>query len=163
MSALSLAPARWPVALGTTLLWTAAAAAVVFWALKLAAPSDAAPPAAPLAAPLAVNSDDVARALGAPPASSAAPGPDAGGRYVLLGVVADGAQQGAALIQIDGQPPRPFAVGADLGGGYVLQSVDRRAAALGARMDAPTSLTLRMPKPVEAPGVIVRGSEPAPQ
>jgi general secretion pathway protein C len=44
-------------------------------------------------------------------------------RYTLLGVVADRQQQGAALIAIDGEPPRPYAVGAQLEGGLVLQSV----------------------------------------
>jgi len=159
MSELIRASARWPVPLGTTVVWTVAAATVVFWALKLAAPSDGAAPATPVAAPLAINSDDVARALGSVPAGAAiAPGPDAGGRFVLLGVVAGADQQGTALIQIDGQPPRPFSVGADVGSGYVLQSLDRRAAALGARMDTPTLLTLRLPKPAAAPGVVVHGA-----
>jgi general secretion pathway protein C len=159
MSTLSLVPARWPIALGTTVVWTLAAASVVYWGLKLAAPADSAPPAAPVAAELAVNPDDVSRALGAVGAAqAAAPGPDAGGRFVLLGVVADVDQQGAALIQIDGQAPRPFRVGQDVGNGYLLQSLDRRTAALGAGLNTPTLLTLRLPDPPAAPGIVQRGS-----
>ncbi|MDM0045342.1 general secretion pathway protein C [Variovorax dokdonensis] len=160
MSALSHTPARWPVALGTTAVWTLAAACLVYWGLKLAAPPDSMPPATPVAAALAVDTDDVSRVLGATGAAPAvAPGPDAGSRFVLLGVVADVDQQGAALIQIDGQPPRPFRVGQELGSGYVLQSLDKRAAALGARLDTPTLLTLRLPDPPTAPGIVIRGSQ----
>ena len=54
--------------------------------------------------------------------------PEAASRFVLLGVVADTDGQGAALIAVDGKPPRPFRVGAKVADGYVLHSVSARAA-----------------------------------
>ena len=82
-------------------------------------------PVTPVAsvAPPAVRSDvaSVARALGAAApatAQDASPAPvAAASRWRLLGVVAQPGQQGAALISMDGQPPRPYAVGAALDGG----------------------------------------------
>ena len=71
--------------------------------------------------------------------------PDAASRFVLQGVVADDDQQGAALIAVDGKPPRPFRVGAKVADGYVLQSVSTRAAALGASLDGAPAFTLQLP------------------
>jgi general secretion pathway protein C len=75
----------------------------------------------------------VAKALGAsgPLAAPDAPAPVlASSRFVLVGVVASGAQ-GAALIAVDGKPAKPFAVGATVGDDFVLQSVQPRQAVLG--------------------------------
>lgn len=130
-----------------------AAASVVFWGLRLAAPPESTAPPALVSAPVAVDPAEVAKAFGATTAPLASLAPDAGNRFVLLGVVADGDQRGAALIAVDGKAPRPYRVGQQLGDGYVLQSVDLRAAKLGAGADTPTLLTLQMPKPAAAPGV----------
>ncbi|HSU23837.1 MAG TPA: type II secretion system protein N [Variovorax sp.] len=130
---LSYPTARWPAAVATFGLWTAAAAVVVFWGLRLAAPPDAAPPPV-VAAPQTGNIDPtaVARLLGAvtgvAPVASA---PEAAGRFALLGVVADNLQRGVALIAVDGQPPRPFRVGGRVAEGHVLQSVGTRSAVIG--------------------------------
>jgi general secretion pathway protein C len=141
------APARWPSAAATALVWALAAASIVFWGLRLAAPSDAlAPP--PVAAAVQAPPDPalVARMLGAVPGrAEVAATPEAASRFVLLGVVADGAQQGAALIAVDGKPARPFRVGARVADGFVLQAVDTRAATLGASFDAPPAFTLQLP------------------
>ncbi|WP_260396770.1 hypothetical protein [Variovorax sp. KBW07] len=107
------------------------------------------------------DSDAVARLLGVLPASSTAPvAPEAASRFALSGVVADPSKQGAALISIDGKPPRPFRVGSKVGEGYVLQSVGVRAATLGAQLDGPAAFTLQLP--VRAP-INVSSSVPPPQ
>jgi len=88
----------------------------------------------------------IARLLGAhPEAPAVVAAPEAASRFALLGVVADSAGAGAALIAVDGKPPRPFRVGAALADGYVLQSLDARAARIGARRDAATVFTLQLP------------------
>ena len=134
-----------PVA--TAALWTLAAASAVFWMLRLSAPADAlAPPAA--ATRLASDADPaaVARLLGAVPAANAATvTPEAASRFALSGVVAYGTTRGAALISIDGKPPRPWRVGAQLGDGFVLQSVGLRSATVGASVDAAPAFTLQLP------------------
>lgn len=139
--------ARWPVASATTALWALAAASVVFWGLRLAAPSGAvAPPAVASTAPAEVDPAAVAQVLGAVSTRAAAAVlPDAASRFVLLGVVADADQQGAALIAVDGKPARPFRVGYPVAEGYVLQSLDRRAATLGASRDSAPGFTLQLP------------------
>jgi general secretion pathway protein C len=143
----SYAPARWPSATATTALWALAAASVVFWGLRLMSPSDAvAPPALSSNAAATVDPVAVAQMLGAVPSQAAVVAtPDAASRFQLLGVVADADQQGAALIVVDGKPPRPFRVGAKVADGYVLHSVSARAASLGASVDAAPAFTLQLP------------------
>jgi general secretion pathway protein C len=151
--------ARWHAPLATTGLWALAAGAAVFWALRLASPADAVAAAATMPRPsVSADTDAVARLLGVLPASSAAPAaPEAASRFALSGVVADPSKQGAALIAIDGKPPRPFRVGAKVGDNYVLQSVGLRSATLGAQVDGPAAFTLQLPVRapinVSAPGV----------
>lgn len=143
----SYAPARWPSATATTALWALAAASVVFWGLRLMSPSDAvAPPALSSNAAVTVDPALVAQMLGAVPSqATVAATPDAASRFQLLGVVADADQKGAALIAVDGKPPRPFRVGAKVADGYVLHSVGARAASLGASVDATPAFTLQLP------------------
>ena len=52
---------------------------------------------------------------------------------------------GAALIAVDGRPPKPFAVGSAVEAGLVLQSVEGRRARLGPAPGAPAALTLELP------------------
>lgn len=69
----------------------------------------------------------------------------ADGRLVLQGVLAGQAQgSGAALIAVDGQPPKPFRVGAAVGD-LVLLALGPREARLGPRADGPVSVTLEVP------------------
>lgn len=163
------APARWPIATATTALWALAAASIVFWGLRLAAPSDAiAPPA--VAAPQAVaDPAAVAQLLGAVPSQpTVVATPEAASRFALLGVVADTEGQGAALLVVDGKPPKPFRVGATVADGYVLQSLTTRGASFGASAGSAPAFTLQLPTrplavmsppavstppPVVAPGV----------
>jgi len=143
--------ARWHAPLATTGLWALAAGAAVFWALRLSSPADAVAAAAAMPRPsVTADAEAVGRLLGVVSAQSAAPAaPEAASRFALVGVVADPSNQGAALIAIDGKPPKPFRVGSRVGDNYVLQSVGVRAATLGAQADGPPAFTLQLP--VRAP------------
>jgi len=143
--------AHWHAPVATTGLWALAAGTAVFWGLRLASPPEPVAAAATMpAASVSADADAVARLLGAVSASEAAPAaPEAASRFALSGVVADPFNQGAALISIDGKPPRPFRVGSRVGDGYVLQSVGVRSATLGASVSGPAAFTLQLP--VRAP------------
>jgi general secretion pathway protein C len=144
----------WPsVAAGV--LWLAAGLSAGYWVLLAVGRTPVTPvAAAPMALPV-VDAALVARALGVPPAvapTSVAQAPVATpSRYVLLGVVAVGPAQGAALIGMAGQPPRPYRVGAVLGGGLVLQSVSRSSARLGPALQGPATVELTLPQTPSAP------------
>lgn len=143
-------PDRLVAALLTLLLWALVAASALYWYFRA---SGAAGLATPRAASTAgsgaeVDARQVARALGAlgpaAPASAAAPATPLAGRLALRGIVThDG--RGAALIAVDGKPPRPVRVGAALEGvegGWTLRSVAPHAAVLGAGDE---QLRLEMP------------------
>lgn len=138
---------NWNVRGTTFVLWAAAAASAIAWGLKLGNPTGQGPVApAAVRPPLAADPAAVARLLGAvqggPAAPAAAP---ASGRFSLVGVVADRSHQGAALIAVDGRPPKPFRVGSTVDEGLVLQSVQARRAVLGASADGPATVTLDLP------------------
>lgn len=140
---------KWGVRLGTFALWLALGGSVVYWGLRLSVPPGGVP-VPPVAGPAAaIDAEAVARALGAgsrPTALAASQAPvPADGRLVLQGVLAGQAQgSGAALIAVDGQPPRPFRVGAAVGD-LVLLALGPREARLGPRVDGPVSVTLEVP------------------
>lgn len=135
---------RWAVAGGTFVLWGLVAASAVYWAMKLSSSAATGPIAPP--APIAPPSDPaaIARLLGAA-AAAAAPAASVPSRFALLGVVAEADGGGAALISVDGKPPKPYRVGAAVDEGLVLQSVQPRRATVGASMQAPPTLTLELP------------------
>ncbi|MET3914614.1 general secretion pathway protein C [Variovorax sp. OAS795] len=151
--------ARWHAPFTTAGLWALAAGAAVFWGLRLASPTEPVAAAATMPrASVSADADAVARLFGAVSSSDAAPAaPEAASRFALSGVVADPLNQGAALIAIDGKPPRPFRVGSRVGDNYVLQSVGVRSATLGASAQGPAAFTLQLP--VRAP---ISVSSPAP-
>jgi len=135
------------------MVWALAAASAVFWGLKFV-PAPGAPAALPIAGSGAPVADPavVARLLGANPSAAPAPGAVSGAsRYNLLGVVADRDHRGAALIAVDGKPPKPYRVGARVDDGLLLQSVAPRRVVLASSADAPASVTLDLPVPTEAP------------
>jgi general secretion pathway protein C len=137
-------------ALVAGVLWLAAGLSAGYWVLLALGRSPVTPLA--VAAPSATQVDTVAvaRVLGAQPQAGAAVAAVATGtQYSLLGVVAGHASGGAALIAVNGQPPRPYVVGAALEGGLVLQAVSRRGARLGSSMSGPTTHELALP-PSEA-------------
>lgn len=137
---------RWAVAAGTFVLWGLAAASAVYWGMKLSStgmPAALAPPApsAPASDPAAI-----ARLLGATPATAAAaPVASLSSRFSLLGIVAERDGGGAALISVDGKPPKPYRVGAPIDEGLLLQSVQQRRALIGPSMQAAPALTLELP------------------
>ncbi|MDR3451825.1 MAG: type II secretion system protein N [Rhodoferax sp.] len=138
---------RWWLHSVTLIVWALAAASAVFWGLKFV-PAPGAPAALPIAGNGVATADPatVARLLGANPAAAPVAGAASGAsRYNLLGVVADRDHSGAALIAVDGKPPKPYRVGAAVDGGLLLQSVAPRRAVLAASMDAPASATLDLP------------------
>lgn len=143
-------------------VWALAAAAGVFWGLKVFVRPAAPPPHAVVAAN-ALPTADLTRVLGVPStpagddeedAEAAVPGD---GRFVLVGVVAargaPSARDGVALIAVDGKPPRAYRVGAVVDGDQVVQSVEQRAVQLGPR-GGPARIALELPvRPPPATGV----------
>ena len=139
-------------ALTAGVLWLAAGLSAGYWALLAWGRSPVTPVAAVAMAPVGSDAAAVARALGAaaPVAAAEAPAPvAAAARYRLLGVVDQAGRNGAALIAIDGQPPRPYTVGTVLEGGLVLQSVGRLGAQLGASSAGPATVELSLPQPAK--------------
>lgn len=129
---------------GTTfLLWAAAAATAVFWALRFFAGGAAVPahakPVSAVAPVPALQAVDLSRVLGAEPAPVAAVAtPQAApsdARFQLLGVVASrsapSAREAVALIAVDGKPARAYRVGAVVSGDTVLRAVHAKGADLG--------------------------------
>ncbi len=145
----------WLPRLFTFVLAALAAGSAVFWALHLTAPlQSAALPAVDLQQPVLADTAAVVRALGGSVDAVSTPvaGPAlAASRFALTGVIA-GASRGAALIAVDGKPPKPYRVGARVADEWVLRSVQPRRAVLvqvDATGQAPatggTELTLEMP------------------
>lgn len=141
-------------AVAAGVLWLAAGLSAGYWGLLAVGRTPVAPvPAAPLALPVA-DPSVVARALGFLPevvAAQVAPAPvPVASRYALLGVAVEGLG-GAALIGLDGEPPRPYRVGAALEGGLVLQAVSRTTARLGPSLQGPATVELSLPQAPSAP------------
>lgn len=136
----------WPSRLLTLLVWGLAAASVAYWALRLMSPSAGAGPVSVARAALTqADATAVARVLGATAQVVATAGVATANRYVLTGVVADRRQGGAALIAVNGQPPKPFRVGAEVEPGVVLASVGPRRAVLAPDLQAEPVATLELP------------------
>ena len=91
---------------------------------------------------------ELTRLLGAAAPVATSPGPSPADRFILSGVIASPAGQGAALISIDGKPARPFAVGSELAPGYVLVFVTKQEAMLADGQLAPVRVVLSMPMPL---------------
>jgi general secretion pathway protein C len=137
---------RWAVAASTFVLWGLVAASAVYWGMKLSGSSGSGPLAPPALSTPPNDPAAVARLLGATSAVAAAPaGATLSSRFALLGVAAEPDGGGAALISVDGKPPRPYRVGAPVDEGLVLQSVEPKRASIGASMKAPPAVTLELP------------------
>ena len=142
--------ARWTVHGTSFVLWALAALCIAYWVLRFAGTTDqVSAVAAPVAAPPAADPMAVARLLGAGAGAQVAgdgAAPALASRFVLTGVVADASGGGAALIAVDGRPPRPYRVGSRLDEGLVLQSVQGRRALIGPSRDGPTAVALGLPR-----------------
>ena len=137
---------RWVAPAATLALWGLVAWSGVYWGLKAVASSaPSRPVTSALGAPQPADPVAVGRLLGASPAVANAAAPSLASRFVLMGVVAGISGAGAALIAVDGQPPRPYTVGATVTEGFMLQSVQGRRATLGPSPDAPPAVTLELP------------------
>jgi len=142
----------WRLRLVTLLAAAGASASASYWALKF----NAVPPAlakTEIAAPRprTIDPQFVARALGGSaqgqdPGSANSPLEAEAARFKLAGIVSAHKNGGYALISIDGQAAKPFSVGARINESWVLRSVQLRSATLSTNMDAPTSMTLELPK-----------------
>ena len=136
-----------PVKLTTLLLWAAAAAVVVFWALRFTSGASEQLPVISAAQPVQANAQAIAKALGAvalPATAAAAP---VASRYSLLGVLAGNESGGgAAVIAIEGKGSKAVRVGEAVDEGLILQSLAAREARLGP-VNGPASTVLQLPKP----------------
>jgi general secretion pathway protein C len=153
-----LNPALWFSRIVTFVFAALAAGSAVYWGLQWSSLGGGAAVAA-VDSPQqwTAQTSAVEKALGglgqAPGLDSGAPSaPLLATRFVLIGVVAGTSQAGAALIGVDGKPPRPFEVGARLADDWVLKSVQGRRAVLarnGAEANPadglPAQLVLDMP------------------
>lgn len=136
----------WRVRAGTLILWAAAGACVVFWALRLATPAGASMVAVAAPAPVSVDLQALAQVLGAGPALPVAQAPAAPSRYTLHGLLAGrDSGRGGAVIGVNGQPAKAFAVGAQVDEGLVLQSVGVQEARLGPSRQGEATVTLELP------------------
>jgi general secretion pathway protein C len=154
-------------------IWAAVAASASFWVLRVAATralqgSLPAPGSVTATAPGAVGMPDlaaVARALGAaaaPAAAEVAAAPPVESRLRVLGIVASPrGGTGAALIAVDGQPPRPVRVGAEVEPGVVLVAVELRSVRLRGRDGTERSLPLPIAPPASSTASGVGGAAQA--
>ncbi|HUR88483.1 MAG TPA: type II secretion system protein N [Ramlibacter sp.] len=137
---------RWAVAASTFLVWGGVAASAVYWGMKLSSGADTSSVAPAVRTAPPPDPAAIARLLGSSPvAAAAAPVASLSSRFQLLGVVAGPEGAGAALIAVDGKPPKPYRVGAQVDESFVLQSVDPRHASIGPSLKAPAAVTLELP------------------
>ncbi|RRD58133.1 general secretion pathway protein C [Comamonadaceae bacterium OH2545_COT-014] len=142
-----LTPERLAPAAAAFALWALAAGSALFWALRGSSPAPAPAPVAGTAGLPPVDVQAVARALGAVAAApvAAPPPPPIASRLALRGVVTQGGR-GAALLALDGQPPKPYRVGAAIQDGWVVHAVAPHAVVIATEGGAQRA-TLEMPKP----------------
>jgi general secretion pathway protein C len=149
MQSLSLhsSPNPWLVRLVTFILAAIAAASVGYWVLTWPTPTNPVRAMAPEPATPPIDTAKVALLLGANPGAAGAQAPtvSAQSKYKLLGVIAEGARGGSALIAIDGEPAKPYRVGERLTDDMVLQSVKARSVTLTADSLGSGGVTLEMP------------------
>ena len=150
----------WWLRIATFLLAALAAASAAYWVLKWSASPPSAP--APTAAPsfsrqVQTDPQVVARLLGGGQKAVTASLVDtAASHFKLLGVVANRAKSGYALISTDGKPAKPYPVGSAVNDSLLLHSVAARSAALAASLDGPVSFTLELPALAPSEGKPVR-------
>ena len=143
------------------------------WGLKVFVQPLATPPQALVVDAAGAVRGDLTRLLGAdaaPAQAAAPPAPATDARFRLVGVVspraAKAANEGLALIAVDGKPPRAYRIGAVVEGPNVLQAVSARGAMLGPR-DGAAVIALKLPPPAPAatgvlPSVSARGNDAPP-
>jgi general secretion pathway protein C len=127
----------WRSKLATFFVWLALGLCLAFWWLRAQVTGVIeVPPVASIRTSLdahpgrvaAVLGGAIERAAGAEPTAIAV---GAETRLALVGVVADGRGGGAALLAIDGQPPKPYRTGASVLDGLNLTRIDRKSVWIG--------------------------------
>lgn len=145
--------------LSAFVIWALVAATAVFWGLRLFVRPSAPPPYAVAVGDASAMRGDLTRLLGSAPVAEPAAtiAPEASARFQLLGIMAPKASsggtssnQGVALIAVDGNMPKAYAVGASLDGELVLQSVSLRSASIGGSRGGAAAITLELPPPAPA-------------
>lgn len=121
--------------------------------MQMVGRGDLTPVAAIGSQPIPSDAAGVARVLGAAPDAPAAAqaAPPMSSRFRLIGLASQSGDHGAALIAVDGQPPRPVTVGGVVDGDLRLLSVGRRVARLGTGAGDAAALELRLPETAESP------------
>ena len=140
--------ARWWPAAAAGLLWLAAGLSAGYWILLAWGRTPVVPVTAAAMQLPSADPQTVARALGSVPQAVAAEQAVAvpATRYSLVGLVTRNPLQGAALISVDGQAPRPYTVGAAVEGGLVLQAVGSKTVKLGPSVSEPATVELTLPE-----------------
>lgn len=141
--------------LSAFVIWGLVAATAVFWGLRLLVRPSAPPSYAVAVVDSSAMRGDLTRVLGSAPVAApvALSSPEASARFRLLGIMAPKPQtdassaQGLALIAVDGNMPKAYAVGASVDGDLVLQAVSLRTASIGQAHGTP-SIRLELPPPV---------------
>ena len=162
---------KWLLRISTLAVWVLAALSATWWWLKFAGSDTVSASVTTVAAP-APGSDpaNLARIFGPPnvPALAGVAGApavvDPGTRFVLVGVVANRASSGVALIAVDGKAARPYRVGSLVEDSYKLKSVAAHSALLEPPLQAGAAFTLEL-KPLAGVGsspVLLPAPAPAP-
>ena len=142
---------KWLSRIVTFAVWTLTAISVTWWSLKFVGARAPTMTAAVLSSP-APGSDpaDLAKVFGPPiaaPMAAVAATPaamDPGTRFALVGVVANRASSGVAIISIDGKAALPYRVGSQIEESYKLKSVAPRSAVLEPSAPAGAAFTLEL-------------------
>ncbi|WP_210543768.1 type II secretion system protein N [Rhodoferax sp. PAMC 29310] len=139
----------WWLRLATFSIAALAAASAGYWTLKWSSTSPSGP-TTELQQPASAQADPlvVARLLGSSQvvAGPGAPASAAAGQLKLWGVVAGSSKErGYALIGMDDQTPKPYAVGEPINDSLILQSVAPRSASLATARGGPVTQLLELP------------------
>lgn len=122
----------------TLAIWALVAWSATYWMLRFNGNRPGAAAPVELAPPLpATEPGNVARIFGPAIERPTEPGAvplavDPSTRFSLVGVVANRASVGVALLSVEGKPARPYRVGSTVDEGYTLKSVTARSATLAA-------------------------------
>jgi general secretion pathway protein C len=147
-------PSVWLPRLATMALAAVLGASLVYWVLRWQASGQSnpvTPGALAVAAPNPAAIDPAALAILMGADASKPVVGNATSRFRLTGVVAAGTGRGAALIAVDGQPPKAYKVGSLVADGRTLQSVGRRSAVLAADAKAGDTVQLELPARAVSP------------
>jgi hypothetical protein len=131
--------------IGAAAVWGAVGLSLTYWAFTLwGNPKAQVIPPIP-ERPVSIDSQRVARALGAATGPVAPASVQSQARHALIGLATDSAGRGVALIRTDDAPVRSYRGGATLPDGMVLRTLGPREAGLAASAQGPVSVRLALP------------------